>query len=343
MTTSSPLGESVAKPSCHQRLALGVDGGGTKTQAWLAQIDDQGLPQIIGRGIAGSSNWVAVGLETALENLNSSVDAAFAKAELTAAPIASAVFALAGSAAEEVRREVLRFAKQRLRVESAQVIHDGLAVLQAAAPGGWGIALIAGTGAVAYGVNQARETAIVGGWGYWFGDEGSAYWLGQSALRAIAQADDGRATATSLSVAVLDRLQIAQPREIISALSGGGTARRDAERDARRDVRMAIADLAELVCEAAENQDEVAGLIVAEAARHWSQHIQCLTQQLKLDKQFPLALAGGVLGGSPIARERLVQQLEVDQLRPTSVEFVAEPVAGCLHLACRDFKSLPEV
>ncbi len=310
MTTSLPL-------------VLGVDGGGTKTQAWLAQVNDQGVPQILGRGVAGSSNKVAVGWETSLANLDAAMRQAFADAELTPSPIASAVFALAGSGTEAVQRKILDFVKNNLQVVSAQVIHDGQAVLQAGTSDGWGIALIAGTGAVAYGANRSGETAVVGGWGYWFGDEGSAYWLGQSALRAISHAADGRANSTLLTTAILNRLEAQAPRELLAALLRQG------------DVRLAIADLAELVCEVAEQQDDVAIQIVEQAAQHWSHHITCLEQQLFPGKPFPLTLAGGVLCGSSFSRERLLKQLQVDDLHYSSVEFVPEPVVGCLQLACR--------
>jgi len=308
-------------------LALGVDGGGTKTLAWLAEIDDQGAARVVGRGLTGSSNQVAEGQQVALDNLTSAIDQARAEAKLPAAPIASAVFALAGSGTAKIRRNVLDFATNQLRIELTDVIHDGQAVLQAGTPDGWGVALIAGTGAVAYGADRARRTAVVGGWGYWFGDEGSAYWIGQSALRAISQANDGRAAPTALTTTVLGRLRVNQPRELINALNDSGNP------------RQTIAELADLVYDAAEQQDQVAGRIVGEAARHWSQHIKSLLQQLHLGNRFPLALAGGVLGGSPIARNQLQAQLEFHQLSPSTIEFVAEPVAGCLQLACAQLQS----
>ena len=305
-------------------LLLGVDGGGTKTQAWLATLDPQGQPQVLGRAVAGSSNKVAVGLESAMANLADAVYQAFADAQLAPAPVASATFALAGSGTEKVRQQVLDFVQQNLQVESAQIIHDGQAVLQAGTPDGWGIALIAGTGTVAYGANPAGTTAVVGGWGYWFGDEGSAYWLGQSTLQAISHAADGRANPTALTAAVLNRLNTQDPREILATLLHQG------------DPRHAIANLADLVCESAEQQDPAATQILNQAAQHWCHHITCLQQQLCPDDPFPLALAGGVLCGSSYARDRLHQQLKNDRLNLSSIKFVPEPVLGCLQLACKN-------
>ena len=324
MTTSSSVDESGANVAPHESLVLGVDGGGTKTLAWLARMDDRDVPQVIGRGVAGSSNSVAVGWEIASDNLTRAIDHSFAAAQLKRRPVRAAVLALAGSGSPEVRQQVSEFIVKHLSVNSVRVVHDGQAVLQAGTPDGWGIALIAGTGAVAYGINPTGQTAVVGGWGYWFGDEGSAYWLGQQALRAVAQSDDRRANQTALTTVVLSRLGVQQPREILAALTAQG------------DVRFAIADLAELVCVSAQQQDEVAGRIVARAVQHWSRHIVCLAQRLMLGKPFPLALAGGVLCGSEFARDKLLSQLQFDQVEPATVELVPEPVIGCLQLACRD-------
>ena len=304
-------------------LVLGVDGGGTKTLAWLAQVNDQGEPEVLGRGIAASSNQVAVGFETAMHNLHDAITQAFADAQRAPSPIARATFALAGSGTEESRKKTLDYVNEKIQIESAQVIHDGQAVLQAGTPDGWGIAMIAGTGAVAYGADRSGRTSVVGGWGYWFGDEGSAYWLGQSALRAISHAVDGRASPTLLTPAVLENLGTQDPRDILATLIQQG------------DVRRAIAELAPLVCEVAEQQDDAAIEIVDQATQHWSRHIACLADQLLPDEPFPLALAGGVLCGSSFVRDQLLKQLKVDQLNPSSVEFVPEPVLGCLQLASR--------
>ena len=57
-----------------------------------------------------------------------------------------------------------------------------------------GIAVICGTGSVAWGRNEAGETARAGGWGYLLGDEGSGYWVAREAVRhALRQADRGLA------------------------------------------------------------------------------------------------------------------------------------------------------
>lgn len=321
MTASSPAGDSRPTDAAQQTYVLGVDGGGTKTAALVASIDENGRTNTVGRAISKSSNQVALGFDAAMANLTKAIEQACANCAISPDQLAAGTFALAGSGTDAVKRKILDFINTHWQLPSCEIVHDGLAVVAAGTPEGWGIGLIVGTGAVAYGINQAGEVGVVGGWGYWFGDEGSAYWLGQSALRAVAQAEDGRGSPTTLSAKILARLNVSNAREILAELSTHG------------DVRQEIAGMADLVCDAAKEQDKVAERILDHAADHWAQYIECLAGRLAFGDSPPIALAGGVLGGSEIARTKLNHALAARQIRPSSCQFVDEPAVGCLKLA----------
>ena len=79
------------------RLVLGVDGGGTKTEAWLAEVSGAGDPTVIGRGLAASSNPRAVGMDVACTNLGLVIDAAFADAKRAIQSVDVVVLALSGA------------------------------------------------------------------------------------------------------------------------------------------------------------------------------------------------------------------------------------------------------
>ena len=61
-------------------LVIGVDGGGTKTVAWLAPADDMTNTAIVGRGQAGPGNPRAVGFDVAQANIAAAIDAAYRNA-----------------------------------------------------------------------------------------------------------------------------------------------------------------------------------------------------------------------------------------------------------------------
>jgi N-acetylglucosamine kinase-like BadF-type ATPase len=146
-------------------LVIGVDGGGTKTDACLARINSNGEERILGNGQAGSSNVKAVGEETALANLLAAIDEAWSQADLAQETVQMAVFGLSGAGRPETQAMIAAWAKQHEIAEQVRVVHDALPVLIAGTPAGQGVALIAGTGAVAFAANQQNQTAVSGGWG----------------------------------------------------------------------------------------------------------------------------------------------------------------------------------
>ena len=309
-----------------EKLVIGIDGGGTKTVAWLARISDTEQVEILGRGLAGTSNVRAVGWESAVQNLARSLDDAWSDSRQEPRAADAAVFALAGSGQDDVKSRFQHWAQQQSVAKQVQVVHDALAVIAAGTPEGWGVALVAGTGAVAFAMDPSGNSNISGGWGYWFGDEGSAFWLGQAALRAVTLDVDERGPQTDLTQAILDRLETNEPREILGTLS------------AATDERQAIASLADLVIQFAE-QDKVADEIVHQACTHLATLVTSAAKKLALGDQFPVALAGGVLCGSSLVRDRLIQKLLETGFAPSSSEIVREPVNGCIELACQAIRS----
>ena len=80
-----------------ESLLLGIDGGGTKTVAWLARFAPLGPLEIVGRGSAGPANPQAIGFPAAFANLDRAVQAAFEDRGSPPRTVAAAVLALAGS------------------------------------------------------------------------------------------------------------------------------------------------------------------------------------------------------------------------------------------------------
>ena len=56
-----------------------------------------------------------------------------------------------------------------------------------------------GYGSIGYGRNERDEAARSGGWGYVLGDEGSGYWIGRAAIRAVLREADRRGPETALT------------------------------------------------------------------------------------------------------------------------------------------------
>src|SRR5262245_59230190 len=138
-------------------LILGVDGGGTKTVAWLAPLDDAQNSIILGRGQAGPGNPRAAGFDVAQANITAAIEAAFADAKLPVTTAAAACFGLAGAGRESEQTRIANWAMQRGIATRVRVVGDAEPILAAASPDNCGIALICGTGSLAWGRNRAGE------------------------------------------------------------------------------------------------------------------------------------------------------------------------------------------
>src|SRR3972149_1949530 len=95
------------------------------------------------------------------------------------------------------------------------VVNDALVALEAGVPGQPGVVVISGPGSISYGRNARGEAARSGGWGYVLGDEGSGYWIGRAALRAVLRQSDHRGPETVLSPLLLDHFGIRRAQELI--------------------------------------------------------------------------------------------------------------------------------
>jgi N-acetylmuramic acid 6-phosphate etherase len=299
------------------RLYLGIDGGGTRTVALLTQAD-----MVLGRGEGRPSNLQVIGVSAALAALDETVDRAFAAARIRRRPVHAACLGLAGAGRAEDQAVIRAWAERARLAETVIVQADTSLLLAAGTPDGWGAALVAGTGSMAFVKDRTGRTARAGGWGHLLGDEGSGYALAVNALRAIAQAADGRAPATALTERFLSVLGIAGPPGLIGAVHRAGLD------------RAALAALAPLVLQTAADGDAVADGIVEHGAEQLAAAVIAAARQLDLGPDpLPLALAGGVLLASPEYRERVLQSLASRSLAVGPVTLVHEPAHGAVRLA----------
>src|SRR6267378_1820273 len=94
-------------------IIIGVDGGGTKTVAWLAPHDDETNTVVLGRGQAGPGNPRSAGFETAQTNIAAAIEAAFADAQLPRVKAAAACFGLAGAGRPSEQFEIAAWGTAR--------------------------------------------------------------------------------------------------------------------------------------------------------------------------------------------------------------------------------------
>lgn len=263
-------------------LYLGIDGGGSGLRVVVADAD----LRVYGRAEGPGVNPSLVGRERSAAIVRETILAALGP--LPIGSIAAVAIGVAGAAASHSRAWLLEVVSAVLPNACVVPSADYEIALVGALGRRLGVIVLAGTGALAYGVNAAGESALAGGWGYLLGDEGGGYWLGREGLRTVLRSDDGRGPATALSSTLLPALGLVEARDLIPWLYGDAASRDTASRIA------GIAALAPLVLQAAASGDGCARDIVERGADELGQAVDAVKHRLAY-ADAPIAFAGGLL------------------------------------------------
>ncbi|WP_304172787.1 N-acetylglucosamine kinase [Limnochorda pilosa] len=299
------------------KCLLAVDGGGTKTA--VVAFDPSG--RIQAQGTFGPSNLQNLGEERCGQVLANAVEIVLRQAGSEPDEIEAACLGLGGLDTDEdlaaytrIARRIFGSAAVRVQLEN-----DGFIAIHAGTLGGPGIALIAGTGSMAVGVNERGERARSGGWGALFGDEGSAYDVGRQAIVRALHAMDGRGPSTALVAAIEARFGMPL-MAVVARLY------RDPS------PQTAVASLAETVHAVAEAGDPVARDLLHEAARHLASCVDAVLKQLTFAKHpVPVVLSGGLFRSSMVTESvtaELLARGDVQSVRPA-----LPPIGGACILA----------
>lgn len=303
-------------------LILGVDGGGTKTCAALASVEATGQLSVLGRGLSGPANPRATSLPSAQRQVLVAIQAAFAAANRRPLPVAAICLGLAGTGHPTTRLAMDQWCQRQHLAARWRVVPDAQLILRTGSLAGVGIALISGTGSLAYGCDARHVIARAGGWGHLWGDEGSGYAIGAAALRAVTHAVDRRGTATQLVEVILRHAGVESAVDLVPAFPSG------------QDARQRIAALAPVVFQAASDGDAVAQRIVSQAADALADMVRSVATALCFQAaEYTLVYAGGVLVQQAVLRESIATRLTNMSLPPGSTSVVADPVLGALRLA----------
>lgn len=169
-------------------MFVGIDGGQSSTVAVIG--DERG--RIVARGSAGPADEIGAGSgSTRLRDaLRGALENAACRANLPANVRFDAI--VAGVSGYDGR---VYGAGPELPSPRVVLLHDTPIAHAGALGGEAGIVVIAGTGSVVYGRNDDGRCCTLGGWGFLFGDEGSASRIARDALVMLMRAqDDGDAS-----------------------------------------------------------------------------------------------------------------------------------------------------
>ena len=286
------------------KYLLGVDGGGTKTEFLLTDINRIKISSLI----LGASNPVNVVIETAKSVLShgiTEVCRGICFEEI------SAFVGLAGGGSDNVKTEIADFLN-RFNFGKVSNGSDIDSVLEVALKGAHGSAVILGTGIVAFsqkdGVRQRS-----GGWGFMVDKGGSGFCYGADALNEAFKFIDGRNGSELIFNLVEEKLG-KSPEKAVSDIYGGGPS--------------FVASFAPIVFEAYKMKDAAAKKIIEGNARETAEIISASRHHL--DETDKTVICGGLCKQKDILNQYIREYLTEE----IPLVFSDEPIVnGALFLA----------
>lgn len=311
-TVETPL--TIAEKGRWAVVFLGVDGGGTKTSFALVSGDGK----LLAATTRGPSHPDQVGMEGVAQTLTQGVHSICAAAGIAASQIRFGYWGLPGYGENlEHIPQLHAIIENIMGKQNYRCGNDVEAGWAGSLAGEPGVHIVAGTGAIGFGVDPKGQTARASGWGELFGDEGSAYWLGRRLLELFGKQSDGRMPKTQLY-------------ELVKAARG---LTRDLDLLTQTETlyqRRELAKLAQVVYQAAVEGDPHALDLFREAAYEHSLIAKAIIHQLEFPPGFtvPVSYSGGVFRAGRFVLDPLAEYLQ-----PLGAVLV-EPKLGPLMGAC---------
>lgn len=302
------------------QIVIGIDGGGSKTRAMVADDQGQQIADVEGPGSAVRPGQA----ERSADVIAAVVRDALAACDMTHVVPRVVCVGVAGVGREAERQALWQALMSRELADDVVVHADATIALDDAFGDGAGILLVSGTGSIAYGRSPAGTTARCGGWGPVCGDEGSGAWIGRRALSIVTAASDGREPETALVGAMLTAAQVNEVQELIPWAAEATPA--------------ALASLAPAVLKTADAGDLRANALVSMAVEELVLHVRTLARTLFVDERaaMSVALAGGLFGKRSPLRKRVEHRLKSAvpgaAVRAEEVVPVRGAVRGALRL-----------
>ncbi len=296
-----------------KKYVIGIDGGGTKTDAVL--VDHEGA--VIGRQNGGSSNYLAIGGEELRKVLLSVIGDLLAKTDVTDSEITHIYMGFAGAGRKEDREAITGLFDNTPFQGRVSVVSDAVIALMGAFAGRPGVILISGTGSICFGVDSRGELIRSGGWGYMLGDEGSGFYIGHEAIIYALKYFDGRGVKTTLKKVIENKFNVSSIDFLVPLIYQN------------KIDRVAIADLAPSVFEEAGKGDKVAADIIRAAGLELGKMIKAVIRKMKNGvEQAEIALIGSVFKQKDILVPYIQEELSDLERKIEIIEPIYIPSIG---------------
>jgi len=303
---------------------IGVDGGGVKTFAALANLNGK----VLATAKTGSSSPRNVGFEKAIDNLAVAIKLLLKKIKdknivsvFLGLPCLEEEF----KGKEEKIKKELKKHKEILPIFKGKVIigSDQLVGFRSGTDKREGIVLIAGSGQVVHGWRGKKEIKI-SGWGY-LTEKGSAFWVGKRGLETVFEHLDGIGSKTLITNLLFQKFHLRKREDLLTKIYSGN-------------LQNNICLISIFVDQAAKRGDKISKKILIEGGKELTKTTKIAIRKLGFQKRkFPLVLIGSMFK-SKLILETVKKEIkkfapEAEIIRPEK-----EPVFGAIKLAMEGVK-----
>jgi len=295
---------------------LGIDGGGTKT---TCAVGDE--VRLLATATAGPSNIVRVGETQARHSLTQAVRQACAACGVPPEDVVRTCVGGSGAARPELAA-IVRSILAAILPSPVDVVGDMETSLEAAFGDGPGVIVIAGTGSIAYGRDTTGNTLRAGGWGFEIGDEGSAHWIGRTAVIALLRASDLKGEVVLGAPVVKALFKTLDVHSLLDL--------------ARAANSVPAPDFASLFPAIAGSDDSLSRQVLGIAGRELAELASIVIRRLFAQDSVPsvpVAMIGGVFRHAALVQEAFYNELRNLSPRACVLPQVVDPVEGALRMA----------
>ncbi len=305
------------RPELAEGYVIGVDGGGTKTIAALADLEGK----ILKTGKSGPSSPRNTGIKKAADNVAEAIKKSLrGKKNIRIISTFIGLPAVAeefkykkGVIKKELSKRIPRIFKGDVVIDSDQKV-----AFRAGTEQKDGILIITGTGSVVHGW-KGKKQVHSSGWG-WLADEGSAFFVGQKALQSILKHLDGRGSKTLLTKLAFKEFKIKTKEDLASLIYSKNPTE--------------IVPRFSIICDtASQKRDKIAKNIMIGAAEELVLAVKPVIKKLNFkNSEFPLVMVGGMFKTKILLNK---VKREIRKISP-KVKFILlkkAPIIGAVKLA----------
>ncbi|PFU28792.1 ATPase [Bacillus cereus] len=290
------------------KYMIGIDGGGTKTEAIAFDKDGNELV----RATSGFGN-ILIDFEEALVHIMEAIDQC--QKNVVKGHCVCICLGLAGISGANINELTLRL-KQKYGIQ-IEVFNDAMIAHAAALKGKDGILTIGGTGAICIG-KKGKVYEYSGGWGHILGDEGSGYWIALQALKRMVNQLDQGVRLCPLSLRIQDEFQLLTSSHIKSLVYSSAKDK--------------VAAITPFVIREARNGNDAAHEIMMQAGKELARITIDVYNKMQFDLSASIAVSGSILRFVPEIYDEFKKCCEKSIGKVTFISQSQSAVKGTYYL-----------